>query len=64
MEGAKIVEICEKGDKFLEEEIAKVYKGKKITKGLFARPVKPNFTDCPSARMLVLDLVPIFPGIR
>lgn len=35
MEGEKIVEICQKGDKLLDEEIAKVYKGKKITKGLF-----------------------------
>lgn len=31
--GEKIVTICEKGDKLLEEEIAKVYRGKKITKG-------------------------------
>ncbi len=31
--GAKIVEICQKGDKLLDEEIAKVYKGKKIAKG-------------------------------
>ncbi|KAL4780152.1 peptidase M24, structural domain-containing protein [Aspergillus varians] len=34
VEGAKIVEICQKGDKLLEEELAKVYKGKKITKGV------------------------------
>ncbi|RJE21754.1 curved dna-binding protein [Aspergillus sclerotialis] len=33
-EGSKIVEICQKGDKMLDEEIAKVYKGKKITKGI------------------------------
>ncbi|KAL1961141.1 hypothetical protein VTO42DRAFT_3086 [Malbranchea cinnamomea] len=33
VEGAKIVELCEKGDKLLDEEIAKVYKGK-ITKGI------------------------------
>lgn len=31
--GAKIVEICEKGDQLIEEEVAKVYRGKKITKG-------------------------------
>ena len=35
-EGSKIVEICQKGDKMLDEEIAKVYKGKKITKGMSA----------------------------
>ncbi|KAJ0419825.1 peptidase M24, structural domain-containing protein [Aspergillus carlsbadensis] len=34
VEGAKIVEICQKGDKLLDEELAKVYKGKKITKGI------------------------------
>ncbi|KAK4613554.1 Curved DNA-binding protein [Fulvia fulva] len=33
-EGAKIVDICQKGDKLLEEEVAKVYKGKKIVKGI------------------------------
>jgi methionine aminopeptidase len=33
VEGAKIIEICEKGDKLLESEVAKVYKGKKIPKG-------------------------------
>jgi len=32
--GEKIVTICEKGDKLLEDEIAKVYRGKKITKGI------------------------------
>lgn len=37
MEGAKIIEICEKGDKLLGDEIAKVYKGKKMSKG-FAHP--------------------------
>lgn len=31
--GEKIVTICEKGDKLLEEEIAKVYRGKKMVKG-------------------------------
>lgn len=33
--GEKIVTICEKGDKLLEEEISKVYRGKKIVKGEF-----------------------------
>jgi methionine aminopeptidase len=31
--GAKIVEVCQQGDKILEEEIGKVYRGKKINKG-------------------------------
>ncbi|KAL3473990.1 curved DNA-binding protein [Aspergillus californicus] len=34
VEGAKVVEICQQGDKLLEEEISKVFKGKKITKGV------------------------------
>ncbi|KAK4919362.1 hypothetical protein LTR66_016804 [Elasticomyces elasticus] len=33
-EGAKIIDLCTKGDKLLEEEITKVYKGKKIQKGI------------------------------
>ncbi|KAI0998526.1 hypothetical protein K3495_g9671 [Podosphaera aphanis] len=32
--GEKIVTICEKGDKLLEEEIGKVFRGKKIVKGI------------------------------
>lgn len=33
VEGAKILTLCERGDKLLEEETAKVYKGKKVAKG-------------------------------
>lgn len=33
-EGAKIVDLCTKGDALLDEEVAKVYKGKKIQKGI------------------------------
>lgn len=33
-EGASIVELCERGDKLLEEEVGKVYRGKKVTKGI------------------------------
>lgn len=33
MDGAKILTLCEKGDQLLDEEVAKVYKGKKIAKG-------------------------------
>ncbi|KAK4462505.1 curved DNA-binding protein [Cladorrhinum samala] len=53
--GSKIVDICEKGDKLIEEEIAKVYRGKKITKGFshpttvspaaFVTPYTPLKTD-------------------
>ena len=31
--GANLLELCQKGDKLLEEETNKVYKGKKISKG-------------------------------
>ncbi|USP75225.1 hypothetical protein yc1106_02499 [Curvularia clavata] len=31
---ANIVELCERGDKLLEEEVSKVYKGKKVQKGI------------------------------
>lgn len=33
--GEKIVTICERGDRILDEEIAKVYRGKKISKGWY-----------------------------
>lgn len=42
LEGEKIVEICQKGDQLLDEEIAKVYKGKKIAKGKLHRRGKPT----------------------
>lgn len=31
--GAKILDICKKGDELIEEEIGKVYRGKKVPKG-------------------------------
>jgi hypothetical protein len=40
VEGAKILTICEKGDKLLDEEVAKVYKGKKIAKGELNRSTR------------------------
>jgi curved DNA binding protein len=59
IEGAKIVEVCEKGDALLEEEIAKVYKGKKIAKGVahpttvspsaFVTPYTPLKSDAEEA---------------
>ncbi|KAK4448556.1 curved DNA-binding protein [Podospora aff. communis PSN243] len=35
--GERIIDICQKGDKLIEEEVAKVYRGKKILKG-FSHP--------------------------
>ena len=35
--GEKIVDICQKGDQMIEEETAKVYRGKKVAKG-FSHP--------------------------
>ncbi|TDZ18373.1 Curved DNA-binding protein [Colletotrichum sidae] len=53
--GEKIVTICEKGDKLIEEELAKVYRGKKVNKGFshpttvspaaFVTPYTPLTTD-------------------
>ncbi|KAI4207480.1 MAG: hypothetical protein LQ346_000525 [Caloplaca aetnensis] len=34
VEGANVLSLCQKGDKLLGEEVAKVYKGKKISKGI------------------------------
>lgn len=55
VEGEKILSICERGDKLLDEEVAKVYKGKKILKGIshpttvspssFITPFTPLSTD-------------------
>jgi methionine aminopeptidase len=33
IEGVTILSLCQKGDTLLEEETAKVYKGKKVSKG-------------------------------
>jgi len=61
VEGAKIVELCERGDKLLEEEIGKVYKGKtpKVPKGIghcttispssYITPYTPLKTDAEEA---------------
>ncbi|KAF9892447.1 Curved DNA-binding protein (42 kDa protein) [Aspergillus nanangensis] len=59
VEGAKIVEVCQKGDELLDEEIAKVYKGKKIVKGVghpttvspssFVTPYTPLVSDAQEA---------------
>ena len=44
MDGAKILTLCEKGDKLLDEEVQKVYKGKKISKGADQCPSEPVAT--------------------
>ncbi|KAL8822751.1 MAG: hypothetical protein Q9191_006518 [Dirinaria sp. TL-2023a] len=58
-EGANILSICKKGDEMLEAEVGKVYKGKKITKGIshpttvspssFVTPYTPLSTDAEDA---------------
>lgn len=58
-EGAKIVELCQKGDALLAEEIAKVYKDKKTVKGFghpttispssYVTPYTPLTTDTEEA---------------
>ncbi|ORY13294.1 hypothetical protein BCR34DRAFT_481188 [Clohesyomyces aquaticus] len=59
VEGASIVELCERGDKLLEEEVSKVYKGKKVAKGVghcttvspssYITPYTPLKTDAEEA---------------
>ncbi|OLL23272.1 Curved DNA-binding protein [Neolecta irregularis DAH-3] len=47
VDGANILELCAKGDSFLEEETAKVYKGKKFAKGIaFPTCISPNHIVC------------------
>ena len=36
--GANLLQLCQQGDSFLEEETSKVYKGKKIPKGTYNPP--------------------------
>ncbi|TKA30396.1 hypothetical protein B0A50_02623 [Salinomyces thailandicus] len=59
-EGAKILEICQKGDKMLDDEVAKVFKGKKIAKGIshpctvspstYVTPYTPLVSDAEEAQ--------------
>ncbi|KAL8944220.1 MAG: hypothetical protein Q9211_000689 [Gyalolechia sp. 1 TL-2023] len=59
VEGAQVLSLCQRGDKLLEEEIAKVYKGKKISKGIshpttvspgsYITPYTPLSTDTEEA---------------
>ncbi|KAK9469336.1 peptidase M24, structural domain-containing protein [Lipomyces arxii] len=43
VDGAKVIDICALGDKLLEEETGKVYKGKKVAKGIaFPTALSPN----------------------
>lgn len=56
MEGEKIVEICQKGDKVLDEEINKVYKGKKIVKGWSHPPLYPLMAEEPHELILTCKL--------
>ncbi|KAJ5178437.1 Winged helix-turn-helix transcription repressor DNA-binding [Penicillium coprophilum] len=63
VEGEKIVEICQKGDKLLDEEITKVYKGKKIAKGIshpttvspssYVTPYTPLLSDAAEAEIVL-----------
>ncbi|KAF2772606.1 Creatinase/aminopeptidase [Teratosphaeria nubilosa] len=69
VEGAKIIELCQKGDKMLEDEVAKVYKGKKIAKGVshpctvspstFVTPYTPLVSDSEEAETTLKALEPV-----
>ncbi|BFZ60467.1 hypothetical protein YB2330_001503 [Saitoella coloradoensis] len=46
-DGANVLEVCKKGDELLEAEIAKIYKGKAIAKGIaFPTAISPNHVVC------------------
>ncbi|KAI9783607.1 MAG: Curved DNA-binding protein (42 kDa protein) [Peltula sp. TS41687] len=76
VEGAKILDLCERGDKLLEEETAKVYKGKKISKGIahpttvspssFITPYTPLSTDAEEAAttLKVSDVIKVQLGAQ
>ncbi|KAJ2894717.1 curved DNA-binding protein [Zalerion maritima] len=67
--GAKIASICEQGDKLIEEEVGKVYRGKKIQKGFahpttvspssFVTPYTPLTSDEAEANVEIQDGEPI-----
>ncbi len=72
--GEKIVTICEKGDKLLDEEVSKVYRGKKIPKGARFEPsYRPGArltnsqaspTQLPSPHLLLSHHTPHLPRTR
>ena len=47
--GAKVVDLCEQGDKLIEEEIEKVYRGKKVIKGVWIFEIKVRLITFPMA---------------
>ncbi|EFQ24998.1 DNA-binding protein [Colletotrichum graminicola] len=67
--GEKIVTICEKGDKLIEEELAKVYRGKKVNKGFshpttispasFVTPYTPLTSDEAEANVEIKEGEPV-----
>ncbi|KAL8841468.1 MAG: hypothetical protein Q9170_000931 [Blastenia crenularia] len=69
VEGAKVLSLCQRGDKLLDEEVAKVYKGKKISKGIshpttispssYITPYTPLSTDAEEAATVLKANEPI-----
>ena len=65
----KVVDICQRGDKLLADEIAKVYKGKKISKGIshpctvspssYVTPYTPLVSDAEEAATTVKAAEPV-----
>jgi hypothetical protein len=54
--GEKISDICGKGDELLEEEISKVWRGKKVTKG--------NHTPVKLSRLYLCTWALLTPALR
>jgi len=68
-EDVKIIDICQRGDKLLEDEISKVYKGKKINKGIsnpctispstYVTPYTPLVSDADEAGTMLKAKEPV-----
>ena len=56
VEGAKILTVCEKGDQLLNDEVAKVYKGKNVSKGMSLREVSSIVVSCQPVGCLLRDV--------
>ena len=55
VEGAKILTVCEKGDQLLNDEVAKVYKGKNVSKGKSLPGAQASFSSiCSREKVIVL----------
>jgi len=69
VEGAKILDICQRGDKLLAEEVTKVFKGKNVAKGIshpctvspnsYVTPYTPLVSDAEEAEVALSANEPV-----